>query len=314
MRLNRLKTLLFLTPLVAALTACPSAGGAGNPGGSGGDPSWSLNNVPSGSSIPKAMQGEWDYGQVYGTDYYDPSTGKWADASGTSDVLKLTADGKYEEVGLMSITTYSCTSKLFVHEIGTVTLTADRMTRTPRRTYVTGYSCSPAHSYTKDTPASVKEDTYKLGLDDGGQPLLTLGDPSGESSDSLYGRPQGWTGEKPAPGTGGGNGGSLSISGTLHLSDPDGSLGQMTVIACPAAADCSSADTRQARTAVAGPDADFTIDGLKDQAYNVIAWRDVNADQTVDAGDLLGAYSTDGQNLTAVTPPASGLSIDVATQ
>ncbi|HEX2865058.1 MAG TPA: hypothetical protein VHN99_10855 [Deinococcales bacterium] len=125
--------------------------------------------------------------------------------------------------------------------------------------------------------------------------------------------PSATTGGNGGGGNGGGNNGGLSISGTLNLTG-SGSLGDMYVLACPASGDCGSADAKVAQTSSSGKTASFTVSGLSNQKYQVFAWGDKNGNQDIDAGDLLGMYTDDGQNPKLVTPPASGLAIAVEQQ
>ena len=64
------------------------------------------------ASVPAALQGQWEYGYVSPIEYYDPSSGKYAESSGTSEIIRIRPDGTYERSGIIVMTTYSCTSKL----------------------------------------------------------------------------------------------------------------------------------------------------------------------------------------------------------
>lgn len=67
-------------------------------------------------TLPAELRGEWHSGRLSPVEYYNVATGKWAEASGTSIILKLNANLTYERTGLFVVTTYGCTSKLLVQE------------------------------------------------------------------------------------------------------------------------------------------------------------------------------------------------------
>lgn len=100
-------------------------------------------------SVPAALQGEWSSGYISPVEYYNPSTGKFADASGTNSSLVIRADGSYEQTGLLSVTTYGCTSKVFVQEKGNVRVQGGAVTFTPKTSRAVGYMCSPSKVYEK---------------------------------------------------------------------------------------------------------------------------------------------------------------------
>ena len=62
------------------------------------------------ATVPAALQGQWEYGYVSPIEYYDPSTGKYAEGSGTSEIIRIKADGSYERNGIIVVSTYGCTS------------------------------------------------------------------------------------------------------------------------------------------------------------------------------------------------------------
>jgi hypothetical protein len=45
----------------------------------------------------------------------------------------------------------------------------------------------------------------------------------------------------------------------------------------------------------------------------VFAWKDLDRDGEVTAGDLLGAYAADGENVTPLAPPAADPELDSRT-
>lgn len=93
-----------------------------------------------------------------------------------------------------------------------------------------------------------------------------------------------------------------SISGTVTLAG-GGDVSGTAVIACPNEA-CTDAAVAQADATGA-----YMLADLQAGTYNVFAFKDVDGDQGLSNGDYLGIYSEDGQDFTAVTPPATGIDI-----
>lgn len=72
---------------------------------------------PSGAA--GGLVGEWVHGSPSAIQYVDRYTGASAPTSGLGTFLHLEPDGTYREGGILRITTYSCTSQLFVDTHGT---------------------------------------------------------------------------------------------------------------------------------------------------------------------------------------------------
>ncbi|MDB5045435.1 MAG: hypothetical protein JWQ08_1485, partial [Deinococcus sp.] len=102
----------------------------------------------SGPVIKAPMLGSWLYGRLSPIEYYDRTTNKWQDASGASEIVTFLPDGRYERTRLLSLTTYSCTSKLYIYEKGTVKLAGDQLTYRPQEGVNRGYTCTPSNSWT----------------------------------------------------------------------------------------------------------------------------------------------------------------------
>ncbi len=50
--------------------------------------------------MPAEVQGEWHYGSTSLVEYYDPVRNQYAEASGTSMILKLGANGTIQRSGI----------------------------------------------------------------------------------------------------------------------------------------------------------------------------------------------------------------------
>ncbi|THF68182.1 hypothetical protein E7T06_17770 [Deinococcus sp. Arct2-2] len=103
--------------------------------------------VQSGPPIRAPLLGSWLYGTLSSTEYYDLNTNKWQDASGASEIVTFLASGHYERTRLLSLTTYSCTSKAYFYEKGTVKMAGDKITYRPSEGVSKGYTCTPSNSW-----------------------------------------------------------------------------------------------------------------------------------------------------------------------
>lgn len=284
--------------LSAVLAACgggttPSPG----PSSGGGTPT-----SPVGDALPAELQGEWHYGYISPIQYYDSTSNQYAEASGTSMILKLGANGTFTRSGITVITTGNCTSKILLNESGTVDLEGNLLTLIPKTSYAKGYQCSPSHSFENRTPTT-SVNTWKV-TGSGAQAVLALGKPNDASINDLYNRPRGTTN----PGNEGG-----SISGRLTLAENAGDeLGDIVVMACPVDGGCGNEEKwRFTQFTTGSTMATFEIKNVLAEPYKVYAWNDLNGNKKPDAGDLIGVYSTDGKTEAVVTPPAQNINIVV---
>lgn len=102
--------------------------------------------------------------------------------------------------------------------------------------------------------------------------------------------------------------GNLSLSGTVYAV-AGGDVKNTVVIACALVkGQCDETDAQLTQITASGPSAPFTIKGLNARPYTVIAWRDLNGNKTVDAGDQVAQIQRDGQ-VAGITPPAKGLEL-----
>lgn len=107
--------------------------------------------APTASPVPAPLLGSWLYGTLSSIEYYDRTTKRWQDASGASEIVTFQADGRYQRTRLLSLTTYSCTSKFYVYEKGTVRIEGDRITYRPAEGVNKGYTCQPSNSWSTTT-------------------------------------------------------------------------------------------------------------------------------------------------------------------
>lgn len=136
--------------------------------------------------VKPPLLGSWLYGTLSSIQYYDRTTNNWMDASGASEIVTFTADGHYERTRLLSLTTYSCTSKLFIYEKGTVKIAGNQLTYQPQEGVNKGYTCTPSNSW---STARVNPETWTFRFEhnSNGQDVLVM---RGKESELHYGRYQ----------------------------------------------------------------------------------------------------------------------------
>ena len=94
----------------------------------GGGVTASPSPAPAPAPASGGLVGEWYSGNPSVIQYVDPVTGQGAPTSGTGTYLVINADGSYREGGLMRVTTYSCTSEVFVDAYGTYRVAGNTLT------------------------------------------------------------------------------------------------------------------------------------------------------------------------------------------
>ncbi|PYE53792.1 hypothetical protein [Deinococcus yavapaiensis] len=155
---------------------------------------------PEATRLRPELRGEWHSGRLSPIEYYNTATGKWAEASGTSVILKLRDDLSYERTGLLVVTTYGCTSKLLVQEKGKVTQNGSMLTFTPTTSSAVGYTCTPSKTSTQKNHVKPYTERALVKIESNGQHVLSLTSGSGET---LFNRPLGTPPEsKPGANTG----------------------------------------------------------------------------------------------------------------
>ncbi|MFC4456518.1 hypothetical protein [Deinococcus sonorensis] len=252
--------------------------------------------VASAASVPEALQGQWEYGSVSPIEYYDTTTGKYAESSGTSEIIRIKADGSYERNGIIVVTTYGCTSKLLTSSKGKVTLDGNLLTLTPTSAYNKGYTCSPSKSY--ETRALIPSTfTWKLTGD-----VLVLGDPTGKTLDSRYNRPRSLSASPATPP-------DRRVSGMLRAPQ-NHRLNGAAVIACRVDRGCGAEDGSVRFVLLSGAGAQpFTLDHLDATPYELLAWEDTNGNGTPDQGDWVDTASARGADGLTLTPPMTNVSL-----
>jgi hypothetical protein len=163
---------------VLALSACPGGGGTLEEEGASFD-------TPR-TAVPQQLEGDWFVGSLSSIDYYDRSTGTWAEESGSGFYFIFKADGLYEHGAVITSTVYNCTMKLLGSERGTVEVSGDKLIvhRNTGRTNVTN-NCGREGVHEMEPESTVW--TWRIELDENGVRWLVL-----KNTDGLEDRFRPW--------------------------------------------------------------------------------------------------------------------------
>ena len=132
----------------ALLAACGGSDAATGPGGPGGE-------TPR-SELPSALVGNWRYGVVSPSNFWDDHTGAYAgNAYGISDYYEFAAGGTYKRLTYIYTTTYSCHTQAWTEMQGTLTATGERFVLYPTQgRYKVASNCSSSSNYTRPMTAA----------------------------------------------------------------------------------------------------------------------------------------------------------------
>ncbi|MFC4454790.1 hypothetical protein [Deinococcus sonorensis] len=302
--MNKKMTQLIATSLLCAMLAScggttPPGGGTGGTG-NGGNGNGNGGNGGGTSSVPADLLGIWQAGEASPIGYYDPNSGAWQGATGSSFILKLHADGTYQYTGLLAVGSGSCQSKILSTESGRVTFDSAKMTFTPSQGDVQSTVCNGPVKHEPVTP-SVRR--WALSVDDYGKEALftQLEDGSG-APDAFYRT------DKPArtyP--------KIGIRGSVTAPQGQSVAGTLIVACYVEDPTCASPATKLQAVTGSGTDGTFSFPALEDRAYALSAIQDLNHNGKVDSGDLVDVYSTtDAPGARpSVRPPAENAHLDL---
>ncbi|RCJ26646.1 hypothetical protein A6S26_14735 [Nostoc sp. ATCC 43529] len=139
--------------------------------------------------VPTELQGEWRYGRISTIQYQDSYTGRPAAPNGSSDQFELASNGNYQRRRLIQITTYNCTSNLFIEEKGKVKVEAGRLIFQPSDSTSQGQICNSGRTYSSRNSAKPETYQWSIQTNDYGQQVLVLETTDGQGK-AHYGRPQ----------------------------------------------------------------------------------------------------------------------------
>jgi hypothetical protein len=133
------------------------------------------------AEFPTALVGEWRYGTVSGTTYWDSSTGKYlGSGSGMSDTFIFAKDGSYKEYAFIkSSPVAGWTTKIFTTIEGKAKVSGDTLTLTPTKgNYHVEDNRVARSNYDRpmtdeEVKKQIKSQGFSLGQEDG-KPVLAI--------------------------------------------------------------------------------------------------------------------------------------------
>ncbi|GGO35901.1 hypothetical protein [Deinococcus humi] len=300
MKTKAIQTLSALL-LTTVLAGCggyspPGTGDTGTPpgdtpgGGTGGGS----------STVPDVVQGDWQAGEAAPVGYYDPNSGAWQGATGSSFILKLRADGSYQYTGLLAVDTGSCRSKILSYEKGRVTFEGGKMAFTPTEGDVQSTVCNGPIKHAPVTPTVRR---WALSVDNSGKQALFAQLQDGSGAPTAFYRTD--QPSKTFP--------KIGIQGTVTAPQGRSVAGTLVVACYVEDPTCQSPATKIQPVQGSGGSGTFAFPALEDRAYVLSAIQDANGNGVVDSGDLVDVYSTTDAPgpRSSLRPPANGVSLEL---
>jgi hypothetical protein len=120
----------------------------------------------SASPLPSELQGEFFIGSSASSNFYNPSTGVFAPASGGLSSHTFNADGTFTDAVLLQNSFYGCTTSVYSYRTGFVILNGTQMTRN----YLSGTikytdSCNPTKNYERPAKLGSVTEAWRVGAD-----------------------------------------------------------------------------------------------------------------------------------------------------
>lgn len=110
------------------------------------------------------------------------ATGATTPSNGHTFKYVLTADGRFENIGIMLSTQYGCTTTLFNDKRGTYTINGNTLTLTPDKNFWRQqYSCSPNSNRERNYTLTPETYRWRTKTDEWGKPYICLANDKGES-------------------------------------------------------------------------------------------------------------------------------------
>lgn len=126
-------------------------------------------------SSKSEIVGSWSDSNVGPTNYENQTTGAYKAGRGNSFTYKFNADGTFEYVGYIEVTTYNCTTTLFNHKTGKYTVDGANVTLKPKRDHWKNTnSCAASGNSEKDKTPEEQTYEWRVGTDDANRWALAL--------------------------------------------------------------------------------------------------------------------------------------------
>lgn len=128
-----------------------------------------------------SIVGSWSDSGVGLTQYENKTTGALKPGRGSSFTYKFSADGTFEYIGYMEVTTYNCTTTLFNHKTGAYTLDGQTVTFHPTKDHwKNANTCAPSGDKSRDKTPVDETATWQVGRDENGRTILVLNTGKGD--------------------------------------------------------------------------------------------------------------------------------------
>jgi len=119
--------------------------------------------------------GSWSDSSVGWTNYENRTTGALKNGRGSSFTYKFNANGTFEYIGYMEVTTYNCTTTLFNHKTGRYTVDGSSVTfKTAKDHWKNTNSCAASGNSTKDKTPENEVAEWVVRENDNGKLELVL--------------------------------------------------------------------------------------------------------------------------------------------
>ena len=139
-------------------------------------------SAPRTSSKSNPLLGTWDNGGMSLMGDRNRITGATTPSNGHTLKYVFTADGRFENIGMMQSTQYGCTTTLFNDKRGTYTINGSAVTLTPDKNFWRQQnSCAP--NSTNERNYTLTPETYQMRTktDEYGKPFICLANGKGET-------------------------------------------------------------------------------------------------------------------------------------
>lgn len=136
------------------------------------------------SNLPAELVGEWHNGNVSMMQEKNLTTGQTTASNGSTYTYKFLPNGRFEFIGYIKSTMYGCTTDLFNHKTGKVTVDGTTITFAPDKNYWKNtYSCSPKSNKERDYTLEKEVKEWTMKEDEQGRKLFCI---VGGEKDACY--------------------------------------------------------------------------------------------------------------------------------
>lgn len=138
--------------------------------------------TPKPASGVNSLLGAWDNGGMSLMGDRNRVTGSVTPSNGHTFKYVFTADGRFENIGIMQSTQYGCTTTLFNDKRGTYAINGNTVTLTPDKNFWRQqFSCAPTRNNERNYTLTPETYRWRTKTDEWGKPYICLANDKGES-------------------------------------------------------------------------------------------------------------------------------------